>query len=99
MTALTPISDTYAQRSTEVSSQARGAFTVSKSDSADLSPLAKALYIGVTGDVTILPINATDTSQTVLFKAHPVGYMPVQARRVMSTGTTATNIVALTDAT
>ncbi len=99
MTALDKVSDTYAQRSTEVSSQARGAFTVSPSDSDDLDPPAKALYIGVTGDVTILPINAIDDTQTVLFKAHPVGYMPVQARRVMFSATTATNIVALTDAT
>ena len=96
MTAITPGTDTQnSQRSAAISSQARSAATVSPSDSADLVPFAKALYIGVAGDVTILPANATDTSQTVLFKAHPVGYMPVQCRRVMNTGTAATNIVAL----
>ncbi len=91
--ALTTAQDPYAQRSVPAGSQARTAVAVTKSDSVD-QPF-KALYIGVTGDVTILPINATDDSQTVLFKAHPVGYMPVQVRRVMSAGTTATNIVGL----
>ncbi len=98
MTALTP-PNIYANRSTEVASQARGCVAVSPSDSADLAVPAKALYIGVAGDVAVLPLNATDTSQAVTFTAHPVGYMPVQVRRVLSTGTTATNIVALTDAT
>lgn len=99
MTALTGISDPYAARSApNVSSQARGALAVTPSDTVDIpSPYAKALYIGVAGDITVLPINAKDTGDAVLFKAHPVGYMPVQVRRVMSTGTAATNIVALTD--
>ena len=87
--------DPYAQRSTEVSSQARGVDAVAPNDSTDLPRYAKALYIGVTGDVVVLPMNATDDSQTVTFKAHPVGYMPVQVRRVLATGTTATNILAL----
>lgn len=87
--------DPYAQRSTEISSQARLAAAVTLSDTVDLAPYAKALYVGVAGDVTVLPINATDDTHTVLFKAHPVGYMPVQVRRVLATGTTATNIVAL----
>lgn len=54
---------------------------------------AIALYIGVTGDVAI----KTDANATaVTFKAVPVGILPVKAYNVMSTGTTATNIVALT---
>lgn len=92
MTALTPSTPQDAQRSISIASQARAATAVTPSDSTEVN--AKALYIGVTGDVVILPANATDTSQTVTFKAHPVGYMPVQVRRVMA-ATTATNIVAL----
>lgn len=61
---------------------------------------AKKLYIGVAGDVTV--ILAPDQTNgglgtPVLFKAHPVGYMDVQVRAVMATGTTATNIVGLCD--
>lgn len=74
--------------------QARQVADVTASDSTDFSTYPKALYVGVTGDVVVLPVENADGS-TVTFKAHPVGYMPVQVRRVLSTGTTATNILAL----
>jgi len=51
----------------------------------------KALYIGVAGDVTII----TNSGSTVTFTAHANGYMPVAGSIVKTTGTTATNIVAL----
>lgn len=87
---------------------ARRAIPVTPSDTKDVTNAtgdnapcyAKALYIGVTGDVTV--VTAGDNGNAlagtaVLFKAHPVGYMPVQVRRVMATGTAATNIVGLYD--
>lgn len=72
----------------------RTGFAVTPSDASDLAKYAKALYIGVTGDVTVLPIDNADGA-TLLFKAHPVGYMPVGVRKVLATGTTATNILGL----
>lgn len=71
------------------SGPAGDARAVTPSDSTILG--ARALYVGVTGDVTV------DTAQhsDVLFKAAPVGILPVAALRVKATGTTATNIVAL----
>lgn len=65
------------------------AATVTASDST-IIPFS-ALYIGVTGDVAI----TTLAGQTVTFKAVPVGILPVSGNKVMSTNTTATNIVAL----
>lgn len=56
---------------------------------------AKALYIGVGGDVALAP--SVDGS-AVTFKDVPGGtFLPVELKngRVMSTSTTATNIVAL----
>jgi hypothetical protein len=94
MAAITP-PNIYAERSTLVDSQARNAVAVVPSDTVDLPTPAKALYIGSAGNVTILPINATDDTQTVQFANHPVGYMPVQVRRVMAAGTSASGIVAL----
>ncbi len=41
-----------------------------------------------------IPINGTDP---VLFANHPTGYMRVQVKRVMETGTDADDIVALID--
>lgn len=59
----------------------------------DITILAfAALYIGVTGDVEILPFNSITP---VVFKAVPVGMLPVSGQKVMATNTTATNIVAL----
>lgn len=89
------------------SDEARRAYAVVPSDSQDLPAssstpsYAKALYVGVTGDVVV--VTAGDQSNggqgtAVTFKSHPIGYMPVQVRRVLSTGTTATNILALCDA-
>jgi hypothetical protein len=51
-----------------------------------------ALYIGVTGDVTVVMLGDT---VPVLFKAVPVGILPVAVSKVMATGTTATIIVGL----
>jgi hypothetical protein len=65
---------------------------VTTSDTADLPHAAEALYIGVTGDVTV---DTKGGSIGALFKAHPVGYMPMAVTRVYYTGTTATNILAL----
>lgn len=50
-----------------------------------------ALYIGVSGDVAVV----TAAGNAVTFKAAPVGILPVQVSRVKSTGTTATDILAL----
>lgn len=71
---------------------AYGAFAVTKSDSTTLSGV-RGLYIGVSGDVAIMP---KGSGTAVTFKSVPVGVLPVQCSKVMSTGTTATDIVALT---
>jgi hypothetical protein len=63
---------------------------VTKSDST-IIPTTRGLYIGVTGDVAV---RHTDGA-TVTYKAAPVGILSVQVDRVLSTGTTATDIVAL----
>lgn len=87
------------------SDEARRAYPVTLSDTQDLPAsssmpcYAKALYIGVTGDVVV--VTAGDQSNggqgtPVTFK-NAVGYMPVMVRRVLATGTTATNILALGD--
>ncbi len=73
------------------SGPARTSKPVSPSDTVDLAAPAKALYIGVAGDVAILDSEGNYS----LFKAHPVGYMRVNVKRVINTGTTATNILAL----
>ena len=72
----------------------RRASAVTPSDAGDLSAYARALYVGGVGDLVVIPVGNADGSP-VTFKAHPIGYMPVAIRRVLATGTTATNILAI----
>jgi hypothetical protein len=67
----------------------RNAAAVTPSDTTPITE-STALYIGVSGDVTII----TPNSQTVTLKSVPVGIVEVKASYVKATGTTATNIVA-----
>jgi hypothetical protein len=66
------------------------AVAVTKSD-ATVIPITRALYIGVTGDVAVHTANG----ETVTFKAVPVGVLRIQVDQVLSTGTAATDILAL----
>jgi len=50
-----------------------------------------ALYIGVSGDVTIEMLDGT----SILFKSVPIGMFPVKGIGVDAIGTTATSIVGL----
>jgi hypothetical protein len=66
---------------------------ITPSDSTNLSPPTRYLYVGGAGD---LAVKALDDTAAVTLKAVPVGTLiPVRAVRVMATNTTATNIVGL----
>lgn len=86
---------------------ARNAIAVVKSDTLDLTnggvggtganSYAKALYIGVTGNVTvILASDQGNPGTPVTFANYPVGWLPIMVRRVMA-ATTASSIVAVWD--
>ena len=78
--------------SRDLSSPAANALTVTPSDSAEI-PLCRALWIGVGGNVTVV---CEDGAASVLFAGAGAGQViPVRCRKVLSTGTTATSIVAL----
>jgi hypothetical protein len=68
----------------------RDASSVTPSDTGAIT--ASALYVGVSGDVKVDILNG---GTAVLFKAAPVGVLPITVSRVYSSGTTATNLVAL----
>lgn len=72
------------------------AVAVTKSDSTNLTfggQLPRALYVGGAGD---LAVKVGDDITAVTLVAVPAGsIVPVCAKNVMSTNTTATNIVAL----
>lgn len=71
---------------------AGGAKAVTPHDSTNFDP-CRALYVGGAGTVVVV---FADTGDAITFVGVPAGaILPVQAKRVNSTNTTATNIVAL----
>lgn len=88
--------DAYAAFTPSPSAPARRLQAVTPSDAADLPTFAKALYVGVAGDLKITPMASPD-GEGITLKNHPAGYVAVQTRRVFATGTTAGHIVALFD--
>lgn len=75
------------------SSAALRATAVTTSDTVDLPDNAtRGLYVGATGTVKVDMVGGG----TVTFVGVPAGaVLPIQARRVYATGTTATTILAL----
>lgn len=73
----------------------RSAYAVTKSDTVDIRAGDKsdALWIGTPGDGTLAVIMAD--GQSASFAGVPAGVLPIGVKRVLNTGTGATNIVAL----
>lgn len=69
------------------------AAAVTPNDSNDLTTYSRGLFVGVSGDVKV---DMEDGEAAILFKNVIAGVVhPIRAKRVYSTGTTATSIVAL----
>ncbi len=74
------------------------AAAITPSDAAALvdgngNPIATVqIYVGTTGD---LKVDLADSGGTVTFKSLPVGFWNIPATKVYSTGTTASNMLAL----
>lgn len=69
---------------------AQGGIAVSSSDSNELSPYSRALYVGTSGDVKVTHLDGS----VAVYPAVPAGMvLPVSCKLVWSTGTTASNIV------
>jgi len=70
-------------------------FAISPHDVNELAYYTRAIYVGATGDVAVALVG-DQPGASVVFKAVPVGtVLPVCAKLVKSTGTTATQLVAL----
>ncbi len=70
---------------------ARGGFAVTKSDTTVFTRIPSALYVGTAGDVTV----RSEAGDSLVFQAVAGGIIPCRVDKVMSTGTTASFIVAL----
>ena len=83
--------DAFAPAYPALDSPYTDAEAVTPSDTVDLAEVSRAIYVGVAGDLTVIMAGG----DTVLFKAAPVGILPIRVSRVKATGTAATNITAL----
>lgn len=86
-----PANDQYRDRVLDPTAPARKAFAITPSDTEDVETVPRALYIGVEGDVAV--IMGDDSASVTLVGAS--GLLPVMVRRVLATGTTATDIVGV----
>jgi hypothetical protein len=80
-----------AYRDANATAPAHGAVAVTPHDTTVI-PITRALYIGGTGAIVV---RMADGHDTVNFAAVPVGILSIQVDKVYSTGTGATDIVAL----
>ena len=84
--------DTFLNEGASFDSPARNAFAVTPHNTNELSNITRGLYIGGGGDVKV----TTVAGSTVTFSAVPAGViLPVCAKIVFATGTTATLILGL----
>ncbi len=79
-----------AYRKADATVAAHGAVAVTPNDSTVI-PITRALYIGTTGNINVRMAD----EQVLVFSNVPVGIFPIQVDKVLSTSTTASNIVAL----
>lgn len=77
----------------ELIDPAGGVSTVVPSDITTLAG-CRALYIGGAGNLSVVAVNTN--AVVPFFNVQAGTILPVRARKVMATGTTATNIVAMT---
>ena len=86
------MSDPYELHPNSLTSPAIDGFAITPNDGADLQDFTRGIYVGGTGDITLVLAKGS----TVTFVNVQGGtLLPFRARRVMATGTDATNLVGL----
>ncbi|MDA8654358.1 hypothetical protein N9M50_04440 [Alphaproteobacteria bacterium] len=84
--------DIFSNRIVAASDPAQAAKLVVPSDTIDLTNVSRALYIGRTGDVSVVMVSG----QSVSFTDVAAGtILPLRVQKVNASGTTASEIVAL----
>jgi hypothetical protein len=84
--------DPFSSHSPGLESPAAHGFAVTPSDGADLADVTRALYVGGSGNLALTLLSGA----TLTFTGVAGGtLLPLRARAVKATGTTATSIVGL----
>lgn len=86
------MADKYERQAPGLTSPGIEAFPVAPSNSANLTHVTRALYVGSTGDVRLELVDGSE----VTFRAMQAGMMyPLRVRKVFRGGTTADNLIGV----
>lgn len=86
------MSSSFKSNFSALSSPGENAFAVTPSDVDNFPISARAVYVGGTGDASVITVGG----DTVTFVGLPTGsILPVRVIRVNATGTTASDLVAI----
>ena len=85
--------DSKESLSTGWNAPARRAVSITANDSTDLVNVSRGLYVGSSGDIAV--ILADDTAVVVIVGVGAGSILPLRVKRLRSTDTTASDIVAL----
>lgn len=84
--------DTFRRVTADLDDPASSAVAITPNDSTDLTVVTRGIYVGGAGSVKV----DMQTSGTVTFVGCVAGQtLAIRAKRVYSTGTTATNLLSL----
>lgn len=90
------MADRFGSYGDTVSSPATRVTSIVPNDTNDLTDIPKGIYVGTGGDIAMIGLNAPAEATGVVWKNVPAGSLiPFRARRVLATGTTASNMLAL----
>jgi hypothetical protein len=86
------MADPFSGTATGISGPASNAAAITPNDTTDLGTVCRGIYVGGAGDLAVI----TAGGDTVTLTAVAVGVVyPLRVSRVLATGTTATNLVAV----
>jgi len=85
--------DDHSNFSNSLESPASGAFSITPHNTNELASVTRGVYVGGAGNLSVI---MRDGQQVTFVGLSAGSILPIRARLVKSTGTTATNLVGLT---
>lgn len=86
-----PATDRFSTNKAGLTAPLETGEAVTPHDTNELTYASRALYVGTTGNLAVVMVDGT----ALTLSSVPVGLHPLRVKQVKSTGTTASNIVAL----
>ena len=86
------MANTFSAHASGLESPGEHAFSVTPSDSVDLTYVTRGIYVGVTGSLKVTMVGG----EAVTFVALAAGAIhPIRASRIWATGTTAASVIGV----